>query len=213
MGEIASVAECRREPTCGRRPRLPYVKSHGVDEVNAIPEISQPQGICPGTSTYVQYGRRRRRQEPLQEFLRSSELDGRRSLAQPILLVPGAIVLCERAIAHPGYRMPPGPWPLDRPPMYAVVGDRRHAAMSRRGLGPLLFQNLGAQIDTVFADEDIRWAGDEPAVPVGPLLPAEGADGVEVRAGTGSLPGHDVSLPHRPDASRRDGSRMYVPVE
>ena len=64
----------------------------------------------------------------------------------------------------------------------------------------LLFQYLGAQIDTVFADEDTRWTGDEPAVSVGLLLPAEGADGVEVRAGTGSLPGHD--------AVRRIGLRL-----
>ena len=40
--------------------------------------------------------------------------------------------------------------------------------------------------------------------PVGPLLPAEGTDGVEVRAGTGSLPGHDACPSHKPDASRRD---------
>jgi hypothetical protein len=52
-----------------------------------------------------------------------------------------------------------------------------------RELAPaLLLQDLGAQIDALVADADTIRTGDEAAVPVRFLPPAEGANGIKVRA-------------------------------
>jgi hypothetical protein len=66
-----------------------------------------------------------------------------------------------------------------------------------RGLPPaLLLQDLGAQIDALVADVDTIRTGDEPAVPVRFLPPAEGANGVKVRAREPSVNHHRLTPSH-----------------
>jgi hypothetical protein len=77
----------------------------------------------------------------------------------------------------------------------------------REALGPrgLLFHDLGAQINAVFADVDTRWTGDESAVPVRFLPPTEGANRIMImgRARRASVNHHSLRPSHAGKTNRR----------
>jgi hypothetical protein len=95
-------------------------------------------------------------------------------------------------------------------PVFLLVGSHGRKVTPSR-LGPAFFlENLDTQLYALVAYIDAIRTRDEPAVPIRFLPPAERANGIEVRTGTGSLPEHDASQSpsHTPDASRRDVTRI-----
>jgi hypothetical protein len=89
----------------GRPPRLLDMERHGIDEVNVIPTLGEPDRISPRTATDVRNDGRRRGEIPLEQTPRAGELERawtmRESVALETLGVVGRdLVGVVRRIAH-----------------------------------------------------------------------------------------------------------------